>query len=299
MYILQHQREHQRHQQQDEQDQKRKERRNQQQNDISSKSNNDKTNDDDNNDEQSQQKLGNHQNNNNEESSDTDHKPHDGEMSRKRGRKGLVYEKKWYPEEIEKLIQLWSERGELYDSTHPKYHDSAGKSLILEEIAKQLQMSTGEVTKKMKSLQSYYLFKKREAIKANGGATGKPINWPYYNMLRFLGDNVTPNETLSYIPKDPQGLQTSASKSIIKDRTSKRNDFLTNQSKIMDKANSTLSTPNSVTIPCQFEKSDDEVFSEMVCKSMAKVPECDGKEELKIEILSLILQARRKLSSTT
>ena len=44
----------------------------------------------------------------------------------------------------------------------------------------------------------------------------------------------------------------------------------------------------------QKKKSDDEVFSEMMLKSTEKVPDNEEKDELKLEILSLILRARRR-----
>ena len=44
----------------------------------------------------------------------------------------------------------------------------------------------------------------------------------------------------------------------------------------------------------QKSQSDDEVFSEMVLKSIEKRPDSGDKDELKIEILSLISKARRR-----
>ena len=68
--------------------------------------------------------------------------------------------------------------------------------------------------------------------------------------------------------------------------------MLSRQSELMERAIATFDT-NSTDQP-QKSKSDDEVFSEMVLKSIEKIPDSGDKDELKIEILSLIWKARRR-----
>ena len=130
----------------------------------------------------------------------------------------------------------------------------------------------------MKSLQSYYLQKRRDSQKPSGSGSGKTTVWPYYHSLNFLTDNVTPKETLSNVP---------STRFASKDRQpTARTDMLSRQSELMERAIAAFDT-NSTDQP-QKSKSDDEVFSEMVLKSIEKIPDSGDKDELKIEILSLI-----------
>ena len=90
-------------------------------------------------------------------------------------------------------------------------------------------------------------------------------------MLNFLRDNATPKETLS-------GISMGRTVTSGRERVN-RSDLLARQSELMEKAISAFEAPASTE---QKEKSDDQVFSEMVLTSIEKVPESEYKEELKI-----------------
>ena len=97
-------------------------------------------------------------------------------------------EKDWKTEDVEKLIRLWQEHGELYLVNHPQYHDRAHKTIILKIIADDLQVTTADVQKKMKGLHSYYLQLKRDNKRKSGDAAKKKIKWAFYESLQFMDE---------------------------------------------------------------------------------------------------------------
>ena len=124
-----------------------------------------------------------------------------------RGRKGLVHEKQCTNDEIENLINLWSQKEELYNIAHPSYIDRNKKSLIIKSFSENLGIADYEITKRMKSLQSYYGQIRREHSNKTKCASSKRPSWPYYSLLGFLDDGLNPRETISSFSGDHEPAQ--------------------------------------------------------------------------------------------
>ena len=109
------------------------------------------------------------------------------QQKRQRHRNRDVGEKNWRTDEIEKLVKLWGQNEELYNSSHPFYMDKEKKSEIVREIAKQLNSSELEVRRKMRSLQSYYCQLRRDRLNNKDGPKGmRKAKWSFFEMLKFL-----------------------------------------------------------------------------------------------------------------
>jgi len=225
----------------------------------------------------------------------------------KKGRKGSRFEKQWSPDEIDLLINLWSEKGLLYDSKHEDYADKNKKLAAMEEIANAISTSSDNVLKKMNSLRTYYN-KVRQSFVASQQKYGSQSeivstpNWPYYEPLSFL----------NYASNARVLKQTCNNNNI--DETS--SDDLTNNIMLTDNRKELKDTPqnhrsefnarcetmrekvHTSTSHClSTSKSEDEIFGDLIIASIGKIPDGEIKDELKISMQQLILQARRKTMS--
>ena len=74
----------------------------------------------------------------------------------KKGRKGVVSEKQWTNEEVERLINIWSTKEVLYNVANADYMDKNKKQIALREISTEMNIPEPFIQKKMHSLRPYY-----------------------------------------------------------------------------------------------------------------------------------------------
>ena len=206
------------------------------------------------------------------------------QLKKKKGRKGIIFEKNWTSEEIETLIRMWRSKEVLYDVSSKDYLDKQKKYLALKEIADIIGTNSEAVLKKMNSLRSYYGHVRQSCVLSNRKSDGNAIDikkptWPYYEHLHFLNDNLIPRSMTNSLKRN----------------NGKTDSFHVN--------NGPTKTPKVViteeystsqdTLKQEDEK-EDEIFGQLIIKKLKKIPDGDIKEELKIEIQQLIFQARRK-----
>ena len=208
------------------------------------------------------------------------------QLKKKKGRKGIIFEKNWTSEEIETLIRLWRSKEVLYDVSSKDYLDKQKKYLALKEIANIIGTSSDAVLKKMNSLRSYYGHVRQSCVLSNRKNDGNAIDikkptWPYYEHLHFLNDNLIPRSMTSSLKRN----------------NGKTNSFDVNNGPAATKTAKVAITEESSTSQDTLKKEDeteDEIFGHLIIKKLKKIPDGDIKEELKIEIQQLIFQARRK-----
>ena len=209
-------------------------------------------------------------------------------ISRK-GRKGIAAEKNWTREEIETLITLWEGNEILYNVSLSDYLNKDKKSAAVKQIAEQLETNEENVSKKMASLRSYYfqLRSQYESAKTKSGSGTADINkptWPFFDSLKFLDDNLTMKGTSSSINLS----EVSQFKNKRKDVNSNEVDeWMTNQNALMLKLIQSYDEPKESTF-----MTEDELFGQVIAKSIAKIPDGENKEELKTEIQQCILNAK-------
>ena len=220
----------------------------------------------------------------------------------KKGRKGVAAERPWTDDEISTLINLWSSKEVLFKASHNDYHDKNKKQLALQEIANEMGISDNLVQKKMSSLRTYFgavhgNYKKSITKSGNGrGAVKKPV-WPWYEPLLFLKDNISARTTTSNLNTYDFSYDAETCDTVKKRRTGNTNNFshesfFAEQSDMMKKACKVLETTETSK---EKTKDSDDIFGEMIADSLRKIPECDAKEELKLEMQGLILKTKRSL----
>ena len=90
---------------------------------------------------------------------------------------------------------MWEQSKILYNVSLPDCLDGEKKSKAINEISEELPISEDQVTKKMASLRSYYyqLRSSYDAAKTKSGSGTSDIKrptWIYFDMLKFLDDNL-------------------------------------------------------------------------------------------------------------
>ena len=95
-------------------------------------------------------------------------------------------DKQWSTDEVEKLIRFWQEHKELYRIDNPQYLDRGRKSIILSQVAEQLNTTVVEVQNKMHGLRTYYGQLRQSSKGPSGSVAKKKIKWAFYDSMNFL-----------------------------------------------------------------------------------------------------------------
>ena len=208
-------------------------------------------------------------------------------ISRK-GRKEMAAEKNWTREETETLITLWEGNEILYNVSLSDYLDKDKKSVAVKQIAEQLETNEENVSKNMASLRSYYcqLRSQYKSAKTKSGsetADIKKTTWPFFDSLKFLDDNLTVKDTSSSINLSEVSQFKKKRKEV---NSSEVDEWMTNQNALMSKLIQSYDEPKESTF-----MTEDGLFGQVIAKSIAKIPDGEIKEELKIEMQQCILNS--------
>ena len=140
----------------------------------------------------------------------------------------------------------------------------------------------------MASLRSYYCqlksqYQSEKTKSASGTADIKRPTWPILDSLRFLDDNLTVKGISSSINLS----EVSQFKRKEEVNSSEVDEWMTNQNALMSKLIQSYDEPKESTFV-----TEDELFGRIIAKSVARFPEGEIKEELKIEMQQCILNAK-------
>ena len=143
----------------------------------------------------------------------------------------------------------------------------------------------------MASLRSYYCqlrsqYKSAKTKSGNWTADIKKPPWPFSDSLKFLDDNLTVKGTSSSINLSEVSQFKKKRKEV---NSSEVDEWMTNQNALMSKLIQSYDEPKESTFV-----TEDELFGQVIAKSIAKIPNGEIKEELKIEIQQCILNAKRR-----
>ena len=127
-------------------------------------------------------------------------------------------------------------------------------------------------------------YKSAKTNNGSGTADIKKPTWLFFDSLKFLGDNLTVKGTSSSINL----IEVSQFKKKRKEvNSSEVDEWMTNQNALMSKLIQSYDEPKESTFV-----TEDELFGQVIAKSIAKIPVGDIKEELKIKIQQCILNAK-------
>ena len=143
----------------------------------------------------------------------------------------------------------------------------------------------------MASLRSYYcqLRSQYKSAKTKSGSWTADIKkppWPFFDSLKFLDDNLTVKGTSSSINLSEVSQFKKKRKEV---NSSEVDEWMANQNALISKMIQSYDEPKESTFV-----TEDELFDQVIAKSIAKIPDGEIKEELKIKIRQCILNAKRR-----
>lgn len=226
--------------------------------------------------------------------------------TKKRGRpKKTEDSRDWNDDETLALIEVWQQQENLYNTKHKLYfnRDVRQKSLaVVETKLKECGIiaSTKHIAKKLTDLKNYYGAQKRltTASKSSGVGTDEVFvsPWKFYDHLNFLSDSFTPRATQSNAQNiSPYNVDNPPSAKAARK-------MLTAQSESADKLMSSAAMALEKLVSSrenvqQAEKTEDEIYCELLRKLLSQIPECEMKDELKLNIQRMIIKCKHQLSS--
>lgn len=239
----------------------------------------------------------------------------------------------WTYDQIMRLIKFWKKEEVLYNVKHPSYHDKDTKNNAINHIVAKLAdeavfVTCEEVVNKMHSLRVYFANKRNKLHDSKKSGEGHDdsfkITWPYYESLMFLNDNVISRSSSSSIvhkptvcdPEvdhdgerfcegEPMAPPTKISKAL-----ERNGGVCTTESANydVDDAVTTASNTSQLTISynsaekkvveTQDEngRSDDDVFCEMICRQLKKIPEGASKDFFKLDLYRFVVSSTYRAS---
>ena len=186
---------------------------------------------------------------------------------------------------------LWEGNKILYNVSLSDYLNKVKKLAAVKQISEQLEANEENISKKMASRRSYYCqlrsqYKSAKTKSGSGTADIKKPTSPFFDSLKFLDDNLTVKGTSSSINLSEVSQFKKKRKEV---NSSKVEQWMTNQNALMSKLIQSYDEPKESTFV-----TEDELFGQVIAKSIAKIPDGEIKEELKIEIQQCILNAKRR-----
>ena len=191
----------------------------------------------------------------------------------------------------------------LYDSSHADYYKKDVKKTAMDQIVDNLSgkgvlVTVGDISAKMQSMKTYYCKERGKVSTSRGTGTGTDdiykSKWRFYPKMDFLGDSFTPRHTVSS-RTSAESLQTPSRRGGKGGKGGKRGaqeDHLERLTGYMGEiASSCQQTQPIAPAPTVVEKSDDDVWGELLVRKMKKLQDGFAKENLKIKILTLVNNA--------
>jgi len=131
-------------------------------------------------------------------------------VKKSRGRPQKQYwTHEWSDRATEALIEMWSEKEELYNKQHPMFYVKESKDRAVDEIRDRLRekgydVTSNNILSKFQSLRTYFCTQrtKHMTTRRPGGASFMGVDgdtgeckWRFYKSLMFLDDNMKPRES--------------------------------------------------------------------------------------------------------
>ena len=206
------------------------------------------------------------------------------------------------------MINLWSQCEVLFNVKHPNYLDKNCRINALNRISEALKEQdldfSAEEISKMHSLRVYFSAQRNKLISSKRSGAGTEdvhkTNWPFYEPLMFLSDNLvscvtktnmTHNDLTSDVDiqewlYDTEGIGPS------KKEIKKCDAFKNSQANdLIREATNTLQNLNEVKSQHSPSKTADDMFCEMIAVHLKTMSDGAAKEFLKLDIYRAVITA--------
>ena len=207
------------------------------------------------------------------------------------------------------MINFWSQHEVLLNVKHPNYWDKDCGSNVLNRIAEALKdhdmnFSAEEISSKMHSLRVYFSAQRNKLISSKRSGAGtedvQKVNWPFYELLMFLNDNLVSRSTKSNMTQNHLTSEKDTQESLYdteditpRKKASKKCDAFKNTqtNELIKEATNTLKNLNELKTQHSSSKTADDIFCEMIAVHLKTMNEGAAKEFLKLDIHRAIITA--------
>jgi len=205
------------------------------------------------------------------------------------------------------LIDIWSQHENMFNTKNKNYfnRDIRQKTLVTMERTLNengLVATVKQIGKKITDLKNYYGAQRRmtENSKASGAGTDEVYtsSWKFFGHLHFLSDAFTPRRTKSNaeITDDTSPYDVTkppSAKSTRKTVVSQNEDL----HKVMNSAAAALeSIASKKLVNRENEEDSDNSFCNLLKSQLTQIPECDTKDDLRINIQQMVLTCKRQIN---
>lgn len=132
--------------------------------------------------------------------------------------------------------------------------------------------------------------KGKEDVSKNGSGSAatvvKKSSWQWFGSLEWLKDHIKPKDTFSNLSTSAESSGQSSEETPLKSPPEKKVKFEDKLLATADNLIKQIQTPSTTNMTK--EKTEDELFGELVTKKLSKISDGEVKEDLKLEILSKI-----------
>ena len=187
---------------------------------------------------------------------------------------------------------LWEGNKILYNVWLSDYLNKIKKLGAVKQIAEQLEANEENISKKMALRRSYYCrlrsqYKNAKTKSGSWTADIKKPTWPFFDFFKVLDDNLTVKGTSSSINLSEVSQFQKKRKEV---NSSEVDKWMTIQNTLMSNLIPSFDEPKE----SRTFVTEDELFGQVIAKSIDKIPDGEIKEELKIEIQQCILNAESR-----
>ena len=217
--------------------------------------------------------------------------------------------KTWGHDDTLTMINLWSQCEVLFNVKHPNYLDKNCRINALNRISEALKergldFSAEEISSKMHSLRVYFSAQRNKLISSKRSGAGTEdahkINWPFYEPLMFLNDNLVSRVTKTNMTQNDLTSDVDIQESLydtegiaLNKKASKKCDAFKNSraNDLIREATNTLKNLNKLKSQHSPFKTADDMFCEMIAVHLKNMSDGAAKEFLKLDIYLAVITA--------
>ena len=223
-------------------------------------------------------------------------------IRRKRGRPKKAKDMKdWEDNEIEFLVELWSQYENLFNTKHKNYFNRDIRQKSLENIKLKLEeqnitATEKQISEKLTNLKNYYGGQKRLIDSRKANSTGfrqvYRSNWKFFSSLTFLQNAFTPRGTYCNGSESPavDTVCPPSSKSARKSEAAKR-DTEAQVTELLAESNEKEET---IQIGQNCLSNQDRIFCDLIYAILQDIPDSEDKDLLKLNIQQILIKKKHQ-----
>ena len=228
---------------------------------------------------------------------------------RKRGRPKKAKDMKdWEDNEIEVLVELWSQYENLFNTKHKNYFNRDIRQKSLENIKLKLEeqniiATEKQISEKLTNLKNYYGGQKRLIDSRKANSTGFPqvyqSNWKFFSSLTFLQNAFTPRGTYCNGSESPavDTVCPPSSKSARKSEAAKRDTVqkvLETEAQVTELMAESNEKKETIQKGQNCLSNQDKIFCDLIYALLRDIPDSEDRDLMKLNIQQMLIKKKHQ-----